>query len=366
MKIILLLLLFIFFFLSCSKEPTVIRKEFPKISLEMVDFKDLPEFQEESFHTVLQLFIENCSTKKAKSIYGSLCKKALSVDDAQKFLEDNFQAYRILNNGSNNEGILTAYYEAEIHASYKESKRYKYPIYAKPKDLVRVDLASIYPELKNYRLRGRIEGNRLVPYLTRKEARKVDLNSSVLCYCDSLIDRFFLEVQGSGKAVMDDNTTLYLGYADQNGHKYSSIGKYMIQQGMLSKEKISLQSIKQYLQRHPDKIDEVLNHNKSMIFFQKREEGVAGALGIKLTPMRSIAVDKRYILLGSMLYLNADLKEDNINSVVFAQDTGGAIKGATRADLFAGSGKSALEFAGSVSAPLKLWLILPKEREMNE
>ena len=366
MKITLLLLSMIFFFLSCSKDVPPVEIEPQKSHLEAISFDSLDGFEKEDFTKVLHLFVANCKSGSAQKIYGSLCQEALNVPDAKEFLENNFQAYRILDEGSNDRGILTAYYEAEIHASYKKSDRYRYPIYEKPKDLIRVDLSSIYPELKNYRLRGRVEDGRLVPYYTRQEARERDLNSSVLCYCDSLIDRFFLEVQGSGKALMDDNTTLYLGYADQNGHKYRSIGKYMIDKGMIKKENISLQSIKKYLEMHPDRVEEVLNHNNSLVFFQKREGGVRGALGIELTPMRSIAVDKRYISLGSMLYLNADLKDKMIHKIVFAQDTGGAIKGAVRADLFAGSGEKALEFAGSVSAPLKLWLILPKKREMNE
>jgi len=353
-------------FLSCSKKPQITLPELPKTKLQVSSFDKLPNFYDENFNEVLTLFQKNCQAKKVSLLYKELCIQSFHVDNAKKFIMDNFQAYRVLNEKKNNEGLLTGYYEAEIDASYTKDDHYKYPIYTIPKDLLIVDLASIYPELKNYRLRGRVEKNRVIPYYTREEASKKDLNASVLCYCDSKIDKFFLEVQGSGIAKMDDNTTLYLGYANQNGHKYSSIGKYLIDKKELKREEVSLQSIIKWLKEHPKRIDEVLNYNKSMVFFSKRKEGVKGSLGVELTPMRSIAVDKRYILLGSMLYLSADLNAShNIDRIVFAQDTGGAIKGSVRADLFVGSGSKALELAGSLKAPLRLWLILPKKESDN-
>ena len=366
MKIVALTLFIIIFFLSCSKEPTVSLPEFPHTKLTPGIFTQLPNFGEEDFDGVLALFKKNCQTKKACEIYGNLCDEAESVSDAKAFIVNNFRPYRIQNASEKNEGLLTGYYEAQIHASYQKSERYRYPIYNTPKDLVVVDLAKIYPELKQYRLRGRIQGNKLVPYYTREEASNNDLNASVLCYCDSAIDKFFLEVQGSGIAKLDDNNSIYIGYDNQNGQKYRSIGKYLVAHKELTLDEVSLQSIKKWLLEHPDRADEVLNYNNSMIFFSKREQGATGALGVELKPMRSIAVDKRYISLGSMLYLHADLNNTKINKIVFAQDTGGAIKGSVRADLFVGSGDEALQLAGHLKAPLKLWLIVPKMKEQQE
>jgi len=363
MKITPFIILISLFFLSCTKEPKITLKELPNTRVQMNSFDALPNFNDENFDKVLVLFQKNCQSKKAYKIYQELCTEAKNVTDSKKFIIDNFQVYRVLNNKEENRGLLTGYYEAEIHASYTKDSRYKYPIYASPNDLITVDLSSIYPKLKNYRLRGKVQGNRLIPYYTRKEASSRDLNASVLCYCDSKIDKFFLEVQGSGIASMDDNTSIYLGYANQNGHKYSSIGRYLIEKNELQRDEVSLQSITKWLRMHPNRVDEVLNHNKSMVFFSKRKQGATGSLGVKLTPMRSIAVDKRYIPLGSMLYLSANLNSSKkIDKIVFAQDTGGAIKGSVRADLFVGSGLEALEFAGGLKAPLKLWLILPKKR----
>jgi len=365
MKIILLFLFFILFFLSCSKEVTVTLPNTLQTKVKPSSFYDLPNFEQENFAYVLDVFLKNCQTTKGKILYGKLCMQAKNVTDAKSFIEENFTPYRIEGQDGNDKGLLTGYYEAEIHVSHHKSQRYKYPLYATPKDLITVQLASIYPELKNYRLRGRLEGNRLVPYYTRKESSSKDINATVLCYCDSLIDKFFLEIQGSGIATFEDNSSIYLGYDNQNGHKYRSIGKYLIDHNEISKDKVSLQSIKKWLLEHPKRVDEVLNYNNSMVFFSKRKQRATGALGIELTPMHSIAVDKRYIPLGNMLYLYADLNNTKINKIVFAQDTGGAIKGSLRADLFVGSGKDALELAGHLKAPMKLWVLLPKKTKLS-
>ena len=365
MKSKLLLLLFSLFFVACStKENRIVLKNMPTTPLEKSSFDKLPGFAEENFNDVLVNFIKNCQTKQAKSLYGNLCKEASDTTNAKEFIVQNFIPLEIKNNKKNKSGLLTAYYEAEIHASYKQTQRYKYPIYATPKDLVVVDLSSIYPELKHYRLRGRLKGNRLVPYFSRKESANTQLNAEVLCYCDSKIDKFFLEIQGSGIARMDDNSSIYIGYANQNGHKYKAIGRYLIKIGALKKDEVSLQSIKKWLQDNPNRVDEVLNYNSSLVFFTKRDQGATGALGIELTPYRSIAVDKKYIPLGNMIYLHAKLgdKGEDLSSFVFAQDTGGAIKGSLRADLFVGSGQDAMSFAGKLKAPLELWIVVPKSR----
>jgi membrane-bound lytic murein transglycosylase A len=367
MKQITLFLLIITFFLGCSKNSlppqlTNIKNEnFTKTS-----FSNLPGLQQQNYDEFLNNFINNCQSTKGQNIYKNLCQKALHVTDAKLFLIDNFTPYSIADKNGEKEGLLTGYYEAEIHASLHESKRYKYPIYATPEDLVVVDLSAIYPELKHYRLRGKIQNNKLVPYYSRKEAKFNDLNASVICYCDSKIDRFFLEVQGSGQVVLDDNSTMYIGYDNQNGHKYKSIGKYLVQKGEIPLDEISLQSIRQWLYAHPSRVDEVLNYNKSLVFFSKRDKSATGALGLQLRAKSSIAVDKKYISLGNMLYLSSNLGNEKFNKIVFAQDTGGAIKGPVRADLFLGSGEKALKIAGALKSPLKLWLLLPNHQEVKE
>jgi len=368
MKILLYLLGLLLLFSACSTtQNKVFLPQLSQTPLQKTTFLNLPGFEEENFDDVLKNFNNNCQKKSVEKLYGDLCQKAKSVKDAKSFLETNFTPYRIINTPEDKPGLLTAYYEAEIHASLQQTDRYKYPIYATPEDLVIVDLSTIYPELKHYRLRGRLQGNRLVPYFSRAETLENELNAKVLCYCDSKVDRFFLEIQGSGIAKMDDNSSMYIGYANQNGHKYKAIGRYLVKLGALSKDEVSLQSIKKWLEENPSRVDEVLNYNKSLVFFTKKDKGATGALGIELTPYRSIAVDKKYIPLGNMIYLHADLGEKKVSRFVFAQDTGGAIKGAVRADLFVGSGSDAMEFAGKLKAPLQLWIIVPnKGKDINE
>jgi len=362
MKPLTLILFFVLFFISCSPQPKILFQESPHTYLIEKSFTQLPNFENEDFDEVLRVFKKNCHTKKAQKIYGSLCQELVNVQDARKFLVNNFTPYMIVDEDFNDTGLLTGYYEPVLYGSLHKSDKYKYPIYATPKNLVEVDLGAIYPELKHYRLRGLLQNNKVLPYYTREEFQAKNIKAPVICYCDSKIDRFFLEIQGSGKVQLENNETLFIGYANQNGHKYSSIGRYLVQIGALKSQEVSLRSIKKWLQEHPLRVDEVLNHNDSMVFFSKKEQGATGALGVELTPKRSVAVDKKYILLGSMLYLNSKYKDENISNIVFAQDTGGAIKGAVRADLFLGDAK---EIAGSLKSPLELWVLLPKKKRGN-
>jgi membrane-bound lytic murein transglycosylase A len=259
-------------------------------------------------------------------------------------------------------GLLTGYYEASLHGSVIQHGKYKYPVYAPPKDMIRVVLDGVYPELKRYRLRGRIVGKKLLPYYKRGEKAKLD--ADVICYVDNQIDLFFLEIQGSGRIELDDWSVMYVGYADQNGYPYNSIGRYMVQKGYLKPETVSMQTIRAYLQKHPEQVTEILNQNPSMVFFQKKDHPASGAAGVVLTPMRSIAVDTTKLPLGGMFYYKT-LGKQKLYGTVFAQDTGGAIKGVLRADLFTGFSKEARELAGKLNEPFQLWILLPK-REYNE
>ena len=368
MKLSLTLLLTILFFLSCSSTHEQSKKPQAKILFESLphtymlksSFEDLPHFSQENFDDVLENFLNNCRTKKAKKLYGSLCSDAKTAVDAQSFFRENFSVYHIFKDENSAEGLLTGYYEAQLHASKVKTKKYKYPLYETPKDLITVDLSSIYPELKRYRLRGRVEGNRLIPYYTREQSSKKTPDAAVLCYCDSKVDKFFLEIQGSGRVKLDDNSTMFVGYDNQNGHKYRAIGRYLVKIGALRLEEVSLQSIKRWLEAHPSRVNEVLNYNKSMVYFKERKQGATGALGLELHAKRSVAVDPRYIPLGSFLYINAEVADANFSKAVFAQDTGGAIKGGVRADLFLGAGDEAEQTAGELKSKLNLWILLPK------
>lgn len=367
MKYILTLLLIVPFFISCSQEAKkpleeakIISKKLPETYLLKSSFENLPDFYNENYEEVLDQFTNNCRTSKAKKIYGSLCGNLADVKNAKEFLTSSFTPYVISTKETKKEGLLTGYYEAQLYASLKKTKKYKYPIYETPNDLIIVDLSSIYPKLKRYRLRGRLEGNKIVPYDTRAQSKVKGVDANVICYCDSKVDKFFLEIQGSGRVQLDDNSTMFVGYDNQNGHRYRAIGRYLVKIGALKLEEVSLQSIKFWLQNNPRRVDEVLNYNQSLVYFKERNQGATGALGLELTPKRSIAVDRKYIPLGSMVYLSANVDDRNVSRIVFAQDTGGAIKGAIRADLFLGAGDEALDIAGHLNSVLKLWILLPK------
>ena len=370
-SIILLITVTISLFLGCSQEKKEellplakpLFETLPHTYLKKSSFHELEGYNEESFEELQRLFLNNCRSKKSQKLYGDLCKKAKYSIDAKEFFLQNFTPYRVYTKEMKGEGLLTGYYEPQLYGSKTKTKKYRYPIYETPKDLIVVDLSSIYPELKKYRLRGRIEGNRVVPYDTRAQSKRKNVPANVICYCDSKVDRFFLEIQGSGRVRLDDGDSIFVGYANQNGHRYRAIGRYLVKIGALKMEEVSLQSIRKWLEEHPKRVDEVLNYNRSLVYFKERQQGATGALGLELTPNRSVAVDRRYIPLGSMLYIDATVDDKKFRHALFAQDTGGAIKGAVRADLFLGSGKAALSIAGRLKSPLKIWIFLPKSME---
>ena len=358
-KIILIITISILFF-GCSKEPQILKPQMPKTYLTQVDFDELPNWKNENYEEAISSFINSCQSGKTKKIYSKLCLKAEQVKDSKIFLEREFNIYKIAPSKTGEEGLLTGYYEASLKGSLIKKEPYIYPIYSEPKDLITVDLSSIYPDLKNYRLRGRLDGKKLVPYHTRAQTQDEVLDADIICYTDSKIDLFFLEVQGSGRVDLNSGESLFIGFANQNGHKYSSIGKYLINIGEISREDMSLQSIRAWFKENPQRVDEVLHYNESVVFFQERTHAASGSLGIVLTPERSVAVDRNFIPLGSMLFLDARINNQNVSRVVMAEDTGGAIKGSVRADMFFGASKSAEESAGRLKSPLNLWIFLPK------
>ncbi|WP_324170729.1 murein transglycosylase A [Sulfurimonas sp.] len=355
MKRSLVLLAIVIFFVGCAKEE--------KSIFSIASFDELPRWQYENHQIALNSFINSCRSTKTQKIYLHLCQKATLSKNPKTFFETEFDVYRIQNLDANKKGLLTGYYEPTIRGSYIKREPYIYPVYNEPNDLISVDLTSVYPDLKNYRLRGRVEGKKLVPYHTREQIAKSGLDADIICYTDSKIDLFFLEVQGSGMVSFEDRKKIFVGFSNQNGHKYSSIGKYLVKEGEISSQTISLQSIKQWFIDNPSRIDEVLNYNKSVVFFKQKQHGASGSLGLVLTPQRSVAVDRRIIQLGSILFLDAIIDGKKVDKIVMAEDTGGAIKGEVRADMFFGSSSEASKIAGELKSELRLWILLPKENK---
>jgi membrane-bound lytic murein transglycosylase A len=362
MKIILTLTLSLFI-VGCSQKATSPFSSLSKTPMKPSSFENLPHWQEDNHDLALDTFIKSCHLKKSPLEIKSLCQKAKESHNAQAFFEEAFVPYQLHNDEDEQVGLITGYYEPQLNGSLSKHGEYKYPIYAVPNDMITVNLSTLYPSLKPYRLRGQLKDNKLLPYFTREEIEKRILDAEVLCYCDDPIKLFFLHIQGSGKVKLEDGTLLNIGYANQNGHPYFAIGKALIKQGYILRENISLQSIDAFLRENPDKMQELLNLNPSYVFFEKREVGASGSVGVELTPKRSVAVDPNSIHLGLPLYLSTTdpLDSSDITQLMVAQDTGGAIKGQIRVDYFWGNGILAELRAGKMAQQGQVWIFIPKE-----
>jgi membrane-bound lytic murein transglycosylase A len=279
----------------------------------------------------------------------------------------------VVNPDASTQGTITGYYEPLLNGSRERKPPYLYPLYAPPDDLLTIDLASVEPQLKGLHLRGRLEGNKVVPYLARADIDQPDspLQGKELFYTDDEVELFFLQIQGSGRLHLDTGETVRVSYADQNGYPYKSIGRYLVEQGELKLEQASMQGIKAWGRAHPDRLQELLNHNPSYVFFRlsaSQTDAPVGALGIPLTPERSIAVDARVIPLGSPVFLATTMPDSTepLDRLMLAQDTGGAIRGAVRADMFWGFGSAAGNQAGKMRQSGAMWVLVPKGEAVND
>ncbi len=358
-------ILFILFFTGCSQKEPLNLQKLEKISQAQVlkvDLNTIEGFYEDNLNYALEVFKKDCKRSKRFNLFKNVCEKAQVAINGSKFFTENFVAYELYNKNGTNKGVITGYYEPLLRGSLTKSEKYKYPIYKTPKDMYIVDLSSIYPELKKYRLRGKIEGNKIIPYDDREAINKRD-DLEAICYVDDRFDLFFLHIQGSGKVLLDSGETINVGYANQNGHKYKGIGRMLLDEGVLKGYGASMQGIKAYLEANPNRVDEVLHENESYIFFSKRGQGATGALGTALTAERNLAVDRRYIPLGMPVFINTknSVTQDKIDRLMVAADVGGAIKGEIRADFFYGNGKDAELYAGGMKEQGKLTILVPKE-----
>lgn len=354
------ILLIILFFSSCSNTQTKKYKHISNANLSKVKWQEIEGFEDDNLNLALKIFQKNCKASYKNIYLKDVCKKALLNTNGKLFFTQNFTPYKLLNKKNNELGLITGYYEPIIDGSFEKNDIYKYPIYKTPNDLIVVQLSSIYPELKKYRLRGKIVNNKLIPYDSRKELHKNE-NLEPLIYLKSKIDRFFLEIQGSGKVRLPNKKIVHVAYANQNGRKYYPVGRKLIKDGLIKKEDMSLQAIKQWCKENPQKIDELFNLNKSSVFFHISEQSATGSLGVELTAKRNIAVDRNFIPLGFPVFLNTTnpLTNQKINSLVIAADTGGAIKGEIRADYFWGNGVEAELGAGKMAEDGKLTILIP-------
>ena len=260
-------------------------------------------------------------------------------------------------NGADRDGLFTGYDEPELRGARSPHGHYDVPLYAVPDDLVVADLGDFEPDLADRRIAGRVEDGRLVHDATRAEIDGGALagRGLELLWVDDPVDAFFLEIEGSGRVVLDTGEVVRLGHAGQNGRPYRAIGRDLIEQGEIARADMSMQAIRAWLDAHPERAGELMQRNPSVVFFAERPEladadGPQGAMGVPLTAGRSLAVDPAFVALGVPLWLETRVPvpegEEPLRRLVVAQDTGGAIRGPVRGDLFFGGDAAAAEAAG--------------------
>ena len=285
----------------------------------------------------------------------------------REFFEQHLQPHALAGADAAVDGLVTGYYEPLLSGSRHADRQFTHAVHGVPDNLLTIELGDLFPELKGKRVRGRVEGNKVVPYWPRGEilAQGSKLPAKTLAYVDDPIELFFLQIQGSGRIRLPDGSLMRVNYADQNGHPYRSIGRLLVERGDLKLEEASMQGIQTWARANPARLNALLNANPSYVFFREMpasNDGPQGALGVPLTAERSIAIDPRAVPLGAPVYLATTRPNSAqpMNRLVMAQDTGGAIKGAVRADFFWGFGKEAGALAGRMKQSGRLWVLLPK------
>ena len=262
------------------------------------------------------------------------------------------------------QGVFTGYYEPKMEGSFVKTDEYQTPLYRKPDDLLVADLEMFSPDYKGKRLVARLSGNRLLPYHSRSEIMTGALpEKDAIIWLKDPVDAFFLHIQGSGRVTLPNGDNIFVGYAGANGHKYVAIGRYMADQGYLELENVSMQSIREWLSNNPDVMNEVFEQNPSYVFFTIKPDGPYGSQGVILTPERSLAVDRSKLPLGVPAFVNTTRtsNEAPFQKLMVAQDTGGAIKGTIRGDIFYGHTEEAAHDAGLQNSLGTLFVLLPKD-----
>lgn len=318
-------ILIIIFLTSCAVKHTTQPIIQGDLTLIPSKFENLEGWERENHSEAKELY---CLKNKDE-----ICK--INYQTSKSFFEDNFTPY-LISKRDDSEGLFTGYYEISLKGSRTKQGKYQYPIYSVPMDKY----------LK----------------LTRKEIDEQGLEGYEILWLDNPVDVFFLHIQGSGLVNMDDGSIVRVGFAGRNNYKYKSIGKWLIDNNIMSRSEMSAEGIKRWLHTHPKRMYEVLHKNPSYIFFRETGAGGAiGSLGIELTPKRSMAVDRDYIKLGSMLWLDTTLpKGEKFQRIMFAEDTGSAIKGVVRGDIFFGYGDEAEYLASYMKNKGKYYLLVRK------
>jgi membrane-bound lytic murein transglycosylase A len=360
----------------------------PLLGLRPLSFASLEGWQEDDPRDALAAFRRSCTTRHGRvdgpigpaPVFGEVAdwqapcaaaaEPAPDAAAARRFFEAWFQPWQVHDNGDP-EGLFTGYYEPVLNGSRRPSPPYVVPLHVAPPDLLQVDLGRFDPELAGHAIYGRIAGEQFVPYYSRDEIERGALfgRRLELLWVDDPVAKFFLQIQGSGQVRLDDGEVVRVGYASRNGHPYRAIGRDLIEIGALAPEEVSLQSIRAWLQAHPQDAAAMMARNPSYIFFREHPElaaadGPLGTEGVPLTAGRSLAVDRRFLPLGVPLWLDTTAPSPQgaapLRRLMVAQDTGGAIKGVVRGDVYWGSGARAEAIAGPMKSTGRYAVLLPR------
>jgi len=312
--------------------------------------------------------------KESQEAFLNLIREKPTPEHLNKAIHENFLIYRATGHDGDEQVLFTGYFEPLYNASLSPDETFRYPLYKRPENLITADLSLFKEDLKGRKITGRVQDKRLLPYYSRKEIEEGALRGRnlELAWLESPVDAAFLHIQGSGRLRLKDGGTLNVGYSTANGHSYRSIGRYMLDQGFLTREEMSMQAIRRYLAEHPEKVQEILNHNPSYIFFRLLDTGPVGNIGVPLTPGRSLALDSKRFPKGALAFIRCQKPTlgptgditgwQPFSRFAVNQDTGGAIKGPGRADIFWGNGPYAEAVAGHLKHQGELYLLIQKPR----
>lgn len=357
----------------------------PLLHFEPAGWEALPGWNADDFTQGWPALLASCGAPRMHAAWTGFCRAAAGISprdaSAQRaLLMSQLRAYRVITESQEGKrerrdtGLITGYYEPVLKGARKRGGAYQTPLYSVPDDLVTVELGDLYPALKGERVRGRLQGRRITPYPDRAQLNdgKVLAGREIL-WVDSAVDAFFLQIQGSGRVQLDDGSTVRLAFADVNGHPYRAIGRYLVDRGELTVEQATMPGLRQWLAEHPERQAEVFNSNPSVVFFREEKlgdpaVGPRGSLTVPLTAARSLAIDPRLLPLGAPFFLATShpVTGEPLQRLMLAQDTGGAIRGALRADFFWGLGAEAGDAAGRMRADGSLWLLWPADQPLPQ
>ena len=314
--------------------------------------------------------------KESQEAFLNLISESPNSKELYRKLRKQFLVYRATGRAGNKDVLFTGYFEPIYEGNIVTDEEYAYPLYTKPDDLIRIDLSLFRDEFKGKSITAKVEGKSVLPYYSREQIeteKALEGRNLEVAWLKDPLDVTFLHIQGSGRLDLPDGTTISVGYEASNGRPYRSIGRYMLDEGLMTREEMSMQAIRQYLSDHPEIMERVLNHNPSYVFFDIKEEGPLGNINVILTPGRSLALDSRLFPKGALGFISCEkplfdgegkiTEWIDFSRFVVIQDTGGAIRGAGRADLFWGNGDYAEKAAGNMKHEGELYILIKKSEK---